>query len=212
MHFSVTYNKKKKQDSKYLGHLATSPPQFEDEEELLARLPVIPLTASVIDAPSNTKTTGIFFFIYSFFFPSMKLTMCKDDAITAELRELYKTFQTCLDLREKYMFKSRQRFVDNPKNQPDWEIYPPPPPPSWPLLSPEQLEKEKAKEKAREADPIAAIGIDFDINCVKLPGSHPVSKFYKKRKNRAISRQFKVKTTVYKVYIWCRCKWFLSSL
>ncbi|KAG2201548.1 hypothetical protein INT47_007425 [Mucor saturninus] len=141
------------QDSKYLGHLATSPPQFEEEEELLARLPVIPLTSSVIDAPSDTKPT--------------------DDAITAELRELYKTFQTCLDLRNKYMLQSRQRFEDDPKNKPNWEIYPPPPPPSWPLPPPEQLEKEKQKEKAREANPIAAIGIDFDINHVKLPESHP---------------------------------------
>lgn len=93
------------------------------------------------------------------------------DAITTELRELYKTFQTCLDLREKYMFKSKQKFSEDPKNKPGWEIYPPPPPPSWPLLPLEQLTKEKAREKAREA----AIDIDFDIGHVKLPGNHPVS-------------------------------------
>lgn len=85
------------------------------------------------------------------------------DAITTELRELYKTFQTCLDLREKYMFNSKQKFSEDPKNKPGWEIYPPPPPPSWPLLPLEQLAKEKARD------------IDFDIDHVKLPGSHPVS-------------------------------------
>jgi AMP deaminase len=98
-----------------------------------------------------------------------------DEAIAAELRELYKTFQTCLDLREKYMIRSKQRFFDDPKNKPGWQIYPPPPPLSWSLLPPEELAKEKAKEKVREADPIAAIGIDFDMKHVKIPDSHPVS-------------------------------------
>lgn len=100
-----------------------------------------------------------------------------DEAITAELRELYNTFQKCLDLREKYMSKSKQRFEDNPKNRDSWEIYPPPPPPSWPLPPPDELARRKQKEKEREADPIAAVGIDFDINHVKIPGEHPVSIF-----------------------------------
>lgn len=80
------------------------------------------------------------------------------EAITAELRALYSSFQRCLDLRDKYMALSRQRLEDNPANYdgrfdpstspsyastskinpsklPDgfkqWDIYPPPPAPHW---------------------------------------------------------------------------------
>jgi AMP deaminase len=101
--------------------------------------------------------------------------MITDEAITAELRELYKTFQTCLDLREKYIRKSKQRFQDDPKNRDDWEIYPPPPRPSWPLPPPDEWAIIKEKERRREADPIAAVGSDFDINHIKLPEKHSVS-------------------------------------
>lgn len=73
------------------------------------------------------------------------------------------------------MFNSKQRPCDDPKNQPNWEIYPPPPPPSWPPPPPEVLSELKAKEKAREANPIDSVGIDFDPLHVKIPGSHPVS-------------------------------------
>lgn len=47
-----------------------------------------------------------------------------DASISAELCELYKTFQKCLNLREKYMTTSKQHFEDDPLNGPDWEIYP----------------------------------------------------------------------------------------
>lgn len=73
------------------------------------------------------------------------------------------------------MKKSKQRFEDNPKNKADWEIYPAPPPPSWPLPTPDELARRKKKEKDREADPIAAVGIDFHIDHVKIPDEHPVS-------------------------------------
>ncbi|CAO0789635.1 unnamed protein product [Mucor circinelloides] len=101
-------------DSKYLGqaNVAKSPPQnggnkeaspFLDEEEqdwmTHNRLPTVPLSAAVDDTPADMKTAY------------------KDEAIAAELRELYNTFQKCLDLREKYMTKSKQRFEDNPKTR-----------------------------------------------------------------------------------------------
>ncbi|KAI7897561.1 uncharacterized protein BX663DRAFT_538896 [Cokeromyces recurvatus] len=132
-----------------------SPYMDEEEQDWLVsnRLPSIPLSAAVDDVPTNTTY--------------------KDDAITEELRELYNTFQTCLDLRKKYIRKSKQRFKDNPKNKDDWEIYPPPPPPSWPLPPPEELKRRRRKEKEREADPVAAVGSDFDINHIKIPGDHP---------------------------------------
>jgi AMP deaminase len=76
------------------------------------------------------------------------------------------------------MLKSKQRFEDDPKNRQDWEIYPPPPSPSWPLPPPDELARRKEKEKRREADPIAAVGSDFDINHFKIPEKHPVCSRY----------------------------------
>ncbi|KAG0317864.1 AMP deaminase [Dissophora globulifera] len=49
------------------------------------------------------------------------------DDVTQELRELYTDFQKCIDLRNKYMKISCQRFGDNPSDSDDWDIYPPPP-------------------------------------------------------------------------------------
>lgn len=93
-----------------------------------------------------------------------------DDAVTSELRELYSTLQTCLDLRQKYMTRSCQRLEDDPRNSDDWNIYPPPPPPSWPLPSPEELARRKQRELEREADPVAAVGCDFHWEDCKIPG------------------------------------------
>lgn len=140
---------------------------------------MIPLSASVNDTPANVSTafkgkraTETFFFFFTHF-------LYIDEAITAELRELYNTFQTCLNLREKYMVTSKQRPCDDPKNKASWEIYPPPPPPSWPPPSPEVLAELKAKEKAREANPIDSVGVDFDPLHIKIPGPHSVSFLYK---------------------------------
>lgn len=70
-----------------------------------------------------------------------------DSSISAELCELYKKFQQCLDLREKYMTKSKQHFEDDPLNSSDWEIYP--------------------KEDGSS--------MEFDMTRVKIPGAHSVS-------------------------------------
>lgn len=39
-----------------------------------------------------------------------------ETAITPELATLFESFQRCLNLRDKYMVKSRQRLGDNPKD------------------------------------------------------------------------------------------------
>ncbi|KAI9268906.1 hypothetical protein BDA99DRAFT_435247 [Phascolomyces articulosus] len=98
--------------------------------------------------------------------------MILDAAVTAELRGLYETLQTCLDLRERYMYRSCQRLEDDPRNSDDWNIYPPPPPPSWPLPPPEEIARRKAKEKEREADPVAAVGSDFSFDQCEIPPAH----------------------------------------
>jgi AMP deaminase len=51
--------------------------------------------------------------------------------LSAELSAIYTNIQKVLDLRHKYLRVSLQGHADNPKDDPSWKIYPPPPPPVW---------------------------------------------------------------------------------
>lgn len=53
------------------------------------------------------------------------------DAVTSELNSIYRKIKGLLDRRSRYMELSLQRPGDDPKDHPDWEIYPPPPEPAW---------------------------------------------------------------------------------
>ncbi|KAI0404965.1 hypothetical protein F4802DRAFT_564945 [Xylaria palmicola] len=55
----------------------------------------------------------------------------KDAHITAELGAIFQNIQKVLDIRHKYIRLSLQRDGDNPKDDPSWQIYPPPPEPAW---------------------------------------------------------------------------------
>lgn len=55
-----------------------------------------------------------------------------DDAhATAEVRSIYTNIKKIQDMRHKYMRLSQQEDGDNPKDDPKWNIYPPPPEPAW---------------------------------------------------------------------------------
>jgi len=54
-----------------------------------------------------------------------------DSHITAELSTIYTNIQKILDLRHKYIRLSLQGDGDNPKDDQNWNIYPPPPEPAW---------------------------------------------------------------------------------
>lgn len=54
-----------------------------------------------------------------------------DAHITSELAAIYSNVQKVLDIRHKYMRLSLQGDGDNPKDDPTWNIYPPPPEPAW---------------------------------------------------------------------------------
>lgn len=54
-----------------------------------------------------------------------------DANITSELSTIYTNIQRILDIRHKYMRLSLQQDGDNPKDDPNWSIYPPPPEPAW---------------------------------------------------------------------------------
>ncbi|KGO67521.1 AMP deaminase [Penicillium italicum] len=53
------------------------------------------------------------------------------DAVTSELNAIYCKIKKLLDRRSHYMELSLQGPGHDPKDQPDWEIYPPPPEPAW---------------------------------------------------------------------------------
>lgn len=54
-----------------------------------------------------------------------------ESSVTSELTAIYSNIQKILDLRHKYMRLSLQGPHDNPRDDPGWEIYPPPPEPVW---------------------------------------------------------------------------------
>ncbi|KAL8952069.1 MAG: hypothetical protein Q9222_001980 [Ikaeria aurantiellina] len=54
-----------------------------------------------------------------------------DASIHSELQEMSSMIQGVLDLRQKYIGLSLQRPDDNPKDHPEWEVYPEPPKPVW---------------------------------------------------------------------------------
>ena len=51
--------------------------------------------------------------------------------VTSELSTIYTNIQRIIDIRHKYIRLSLQEPGDNPKDDPGWNIYPPPPEPVW---------------------------------------------------------------------------------
>ncbi|KAG7878083.1 hypothetical protein KL937_004231 [Ogataea polymorpha] len=87
------------------------------------------------------------------------------EAPSKELIEIYKNVQRCMQIREKYQRLSLQRPQDNPKNKPEWRIYPNPPPPFW----------KKGDEYSIERNPDQGdqLAENFDIGKVDIPGADP---------------------------------------
>ncbi|KAI1857050.1 hypothetical protein JX265_009277 [Neoarthrinium moseri] len=54
-----------------------------------------------------------------------------DPHIAAELSTIFRNIQKIVDIRHRYIRLSLQRDGDNPKDDPSWDIYPPPPEPAW---------------------------------------------------------------------------------
>lgn len=53
------------------------------------------------------------------------------DVVSSELSAIYRKIQGLLERRGKYIELSLQRPEDDPRNKPDWNLYPPPPEPAW---------------------------------------------------------------------------------
>jgi AMP deaminase len=56
-----------------------------------------------------------------------------NEELAQELEEIFDSFEKCIELRAKYMHFSLQFDGDNPKDLPDWKIFPNPPKPSYPV-------------------------------------------------------------------------------
>ncbi|GAB7342631.1 hypothetical protein MBLNU457_g0796t1 [Dothideomycetes sp. NU457] len=69
-----------------------------------------------------------------------------DAKVAAELSTIYHSVQSIRDTRHKYMRLSLQDPGDNPRDEPSWKIYPPPPRPAWQ----EHLEQQENKGKNRD--------------------------------------------------------------
>lgn len=93
------------------GLLASSPSKTRDGSHLDSAVPQgLPQTFPRGIAPLNAATS-------SAAPPTPAAEPSFDPStISAELRELYSSFQSCLDLRDKYMRLSRQRLEDDPRS------------------------------------------------------------------------------------------------
>jgi AMP deaminase len=116
-----------------------------------------------------------------------------DMHFTSEMEAIASDIRKALDMRKKYIQLSLQGPFDNPKDSPDWVVYPPPPEPSWVngsnsaadsvsnsmVLSPDkelderssaqepvEFEEKKTHKKRRAGEDV---GQDFDMDDVTLP-------------------------------------------
>ena len=94
-----------------------------------------------------------------------------DAATTAELGSIYRKIQSLLAKRARYVELSCQGLADNPRDDAQWKIYPPPPEPAWDdgkeYVTYTNSQHASGKRRKMGQD----IGADFDISeCMPLPG------------------------------------------
>ncbi|TVY78179.1 AMP deaminase [Lachnellula suecica] len=88
-----------------------------------------------------------------------------DAHITSELSTIYSNIQKILDTRHKYMRLSLQEEGDNPKDDPNWNIYPPPPEPAW------YEEKDRSSNAAGKASQSASMSNSMILERPRTRGS-----------------------------------------
>ncbi|KAJ2448100.1 AMP deaminase, partial [Coemansia sp. RSA 2337] len=90
-----------------------------------------------------------------------------------ELQDIGKAFTRCMELRDKYMQISLQRESDNPRNTPEWTVYPAPPPPAWHSFG-------KKPQAAGEEFDMAKCEIPDDDGCTFAMGDDGVYTVFEK--------------------------------
>lgn len=90
--------------------------------------------------------------------------------ITAELSAISKNIQKIVDVRRKYIALSAQGPDDNPRDNSDWEIYPPPPEPAWKNSSSAAKQQSQRTNYSRGKEG-QDVGEDFNMDdLLPLPG------------------------------------------
>ncbi|KAK7202502.1 AMP deaminase [Myxozyma melibiosi] len=88
-----------------------------------------------------------------------------DEDMDIELQMICKSVQKCLEIRHKYISRSNQGPRDNPRDQPDWKIYPAPPAPSWTASKEPRTNKEEdSVSQMSPSRPEGADGVGWDFN------------------------------------------------
>ncbi|CAG8543490.1 1775_t:CDS:2 [Funneliformis caledonium] len=95
-----------------------------------------------------------------------------DQQVASELEDLYTRFHKCLELRDKYMELSLQRLGDNPKDHDTWNIYPPPPQPTWKSLSNNRSFSDDSVSSSYYKNEKKGVGENFEFDKCEIPGEH----------------------------------------
>lgn len=97
-----------------------------------------------------------------------------DPSITAELSTIMKNVHKILDIRHKYIRLSLQGPTDNPKDDPSWNVYPPPPQPAW---------VEEAEQAANSSNPPSSINNSMN-NSMTLPADKGPEQHAEKKRRK----------------------------
>ena len=111
------------QDSQYAPKVTDNYNLMNSQDRMVLphEIEHLPLQSHVIDGPGAGIRVG-----------TGAGGFARNDAnVTSELSAIYTNIQKILDLRHKYIRLSLQELGDNPKDDPSWKIYPPPPEPVW---------------------------------------------------------------------------------
>lgn len=96
------------------------------------------------------------------------------DAVMSELNVIYSKIRGLLDKRSKYIRLSFQGKEDNPRDHPEWKVYPPPPEPAWEDYKDTGRTSSSSHGGQRRRKMGQDIGEDFDMaEFLPLPGESP---------------------------------------
>lgn len=100
----------------------------------------------------------------------------EEAAVAPELVNIARNIQKLLDTRHRYLEISCQRAEDNPRDDPSWRIYPPPPEPAWYPAVEQHHSQHKDGQQRTKRKPGQDIGEDFILDdCLPVPeASHMV--------------------------------------
>ncbi|KAK9548642.1 AMP deaminase [Aspergillus fumigatus] len=99
------------------------------------------------------------------------MNMTGSGTVASELNVIYRKIRGLLERRAEYIRLSSQGPGDNPKDRPDWRIYPPPPEPAWDADGENGNQGSSAGAGTKKRKMGQDIGEDFDMaELIPLPG------------------------------------------